>query len=321
MRLTRRALTLAMLAALPLASGQALAQGAWPEKAIRFITPYPPGGSSDVITRFAAERLSKAIGQPVVVENRPGAGASVGTDLAARAAPDGYTFLVAPTAAVAVAPLLMKTGYTADSFVAVAKLSSSYGMITARKDSPFNNYKDFVAAARNAPGKYTFASNGVGSIVHLTGVMLHKQSGLNVVHVPYKGATESITDLLGGRIDVMYDPATAPRIKQGQLKGLATVSSERNPMLPDIPTLKEQGFDFSAPSWFGLFAPKGTPAAIVNRVADIMQKSLEAPGVREQLLNMAMYPDFEGPAAFGKTLQTDAAALRDLVQKENIKAE
>ena len=321
MRLTRRHLALAALSTLSLLAGPAPAQPAWPDKPIRFITPYPPGGSSDVITRFVAERVSKALGQPVVVENKPGAGATLGTDLASRAAPDGYTFLVAPTAAVGVAPWLMKTGYTVDSFVGVAKLSSSYGLVTARKDAPYTNYKDFVAAAKGAPGKFTFASNGVGSIVHLTGVMLHKQSGLDVVHVPYKGAVESITDLLAGRIDVMYDPATAPRVKQGQLKGLATVSSERNPMLPDIPTLKELGFDFDAPSWFGLFAPKGTPAAIVTKMADAVQRTLEGPAVREQLLNMAMYPDFEGPAAFGRRVQADALAMRDLIRRENIKAE
>ena len=175
--------------------------------------------------------------------------------------------------------------------------------------------------AKAAPGKFNFASNGVGSIVHLTGVLLHKQSGIEVTHVPYKGAVESMTDMIGGRIDVMYDPVTAPRVKAGDLKGLATVSEERNPQLPDVPTLKEQGFDVNAPSWFGLFAPKGTPAPIVERMADEVRKVLAAPGVREQLLISAMYPDFEGPAAFVKRVQRDAAFLHEVIQKEGIKAD
>lgn len=312
------------LAALPAAFSPAAAQTApanWPDKPIRFITPYPPGGSSDIITRFIGDRVSKALGQPVIVENKPGAGAALGTEYAARAAPDGYTFFVGPTATVAVAPYLRKTGYTWDSFTPIAKLSSSYGLIATRKDAPFNNYKEFIAAAKANPNKFNFASNGVGSIVHLTGVLLHKQSGVEVTHVPYKGAMESMTDMIGGRIDVMYDPVTAARVKSGELKGLATTSDIRNPQLPDIPTLKEQGFSVNPPSWFGLFAPKGTPAPIVARMAEETRKVLAGPGVREQLLLSAMYPDFEGPAEFAKRVEQDANHLRDVVQKEGIKGD
>lgn len=323
MNLTRRLIALLALTAGGTALTPALAQAdkSWPGKPIRFITPYPPGGSSDIITRFIGERVSKALGQPVIVENKPGAGATLGTEYASRAAADGYTFFVGPTATVAIAPWLMKVGYSADSFAAVAKLSSSYGLIAARKDAPFNNYKEFVAAAKAQPGKFNFASNGVGSIVHMTGVLLHKQSGIEVTHIPYKGAVESMTDMLGGRIDVMYDPVTAPRVKAGELKGLATAGSERNPNLPDLPTLKELGFDMDTPSWFGLFAPKGTPADIVARMADETRKVLDSPGVRQQLLISAMYPDFEGPADFGKRVQNDAAFFRNLIQKEGIKAD
>jgi len=322
MNTTRRLIGLAAFALCAGTLAPAHAQAdKWPGKPIRFITPYPPGGSSDIITRFIGDRVSKALGQPVVVENKPGAGATLGTDYAARAPADGYTFFVGPTATVAIAPYLMKVGYSADSFTPVAKLSSSYGLIAARKDAPFNNYKEFVAAAKASPGKFTFASNGVGSIVHMTGVLLHKQAGIDVVHVPYKGAVESMTDMLGGRIDVMYDPVTAPRVKAGELKGLATSGSERNPNLPDLPTLKEMGFDMDTPSWFGLFAPKGTPGDIVARMAEETRKVLDGPGVRQQLLISAMYPDFEGPADFGKRVQGDAAFFRNLIQKEGIKAD
>lgn len=323
MTLNRRRFTAAALGVLPAIVRPAFAQAdkSWPGKPVRFVTPYPPGGSSDIITRFVADRVSKSLGQPVLVENKPGAGATLGTELAARAAPDGYNFFVGPTATVAIAPWLRKVGYSAESFVAVAKLASGFGMVAARKDAPFSSYREFVAAAKANPGKLTFGSNGVGSIVHLIALLLHKQAGVDVVHVPYKGAIECMNDLLGGRIDLMYDPVSAPRVKSGELKGLGAASSERNPVAPDVPTLKEQGFDVDVPSWFGLFAPKDTPAPIVAAMAEHVRKVLAEPGVREQLGVSSMYPDFEPPAAFGRRVLADAAFFRDLIQKEGIRAE
>ncbi len=308
--------------ALPFLAGSSRAQsGRWPNKPLHFITPYPPGGLSDQITRFVADSVSKELGQPVIVDNKPGAGATLGTEFAARSAPDGYSFFVAPTATVAVAPWLRKVKFSVDDFVPVAKLSSSYGLVTARKDAPWGNYRDFVSAAKAAPGKYTFASNGVGTIVHLTGVLLHKQAGIDVVHVPYKGSVESMTDLIGGRVDVMYDPVTLPRVKDGTLKGLVTTNPTRNPELPNLPTLRELGFDIDTRSWFGLFAPKGTPSEIVARMSEAAQKAMNAPGARQQLLLSAMFPDFENFEAFDRRVQEDSIFFRDLIQKEHIQAD
>jgi len=313
------------IAAAASAATSAWAQGAvpagWPDKPLHFVTPYPPGGLSDQITRFVADRISRSIGRPVIVDNKPGAGATLGTEFAARAAPDGYNFFVAPTATVVVSPWLRKVSFRPEDFAPVAKLTSSYGLVTTRKDAPFNTYREFVAAARAAPGKYTFASNGVGSIVHLTGVLLQKQAGIDVVHVPYKGSVESMTDLMGGRIDLMYDPVTLPRVKAGELKGLATTNPERNPELPDVPTLKEQGFDMDTRSWFGMFAPRGTPPAIVARMAEEARKAMSGPGVREQMLLSSMYPDYEPPAIFEQRVRADNAFFRDIIQKEGIKAD
>lgn len=314
---------LAGLGGLPLVATQALAQGRasasdWPDKPIHFVTPYPPGGLSDQITRFAADRISRSLGKPVIVDNKPGAGALLGTEFAARSAPDGYTFLVAPTATVTISPWLRRVNFTLDDFEAVAKLTSSYGLVTARKDAPFSTFQELVAAAKAEPGKYTFATNGVGTIVHLTAVLLHKQAGIQLVHVPYKGSMESMTDLLGGRIDVMYDPVTLPRVKSGDLKGLATTNLERNPEVPNVPTLKEQGYDIDARSWFGIFAPRNTPPAIVARMAAEAQKAMLAPGVRQQMLLSAMYPDYESPAEFSKNVRADNAFFSDIIRKENI---
>ena len=322
MTITRRSFCQAAAASLPLPHAAAWAQAkAWPERPIRFITPYPPGGLSDQVTRFAADRIGRSLGTQVIVENKPGAGATLGTEAGARAAPDGYSFLVAPTAAVAVAPWLRKVNFTAEDFTPVAKLVSAYGLVAARRDAPFADYREFIAAAKAAPGKYTFASNGVGSIVHLTGVLLHKQAGINVVHVPYKGSVESMTDVLAGRVDVMYDPVTLPRVKSGELKGLVSTSAERNPELPQVPSMRELGLDIDTRSWFGLFAPKNTPADIVARVAEAAGKAVNDPGARQQLQASALYPDFEGPAAFARRLREDSAFFRELIQRENIKAD
>jgi len=319
---SRRTMLRAALGAAALAAtGRAGAQAGWPDKAIHFVTPYPPGGLSDQITRFVADRIAKSLGKPVIVDNKPGAGATLGTEYAARSAPDGYNFFVAPTATVAISPWLRKVNFTLDDFEPVAKLTSSYGLVTTRKDAPFNNYREFVAAARAAPGKFTFASNGVGSIVHLTGVLLQKQAGVDVVHVPYKGSVESMTDLMGGRIDLMYDPVTLPRVKSGELKGLATTNPERNPEIPNVPTLKEQGFDIDPRSWFGMFAPRGTPPEIIARMAAASQKVMNAPGARQSLLLSAMYPDYEGSADFGKRVRADSQFFKDIIQKEGIKAD
>ncbi len=323
---TRRLIQMAALATLAgaaVAPVMAQSPAAWPNKPIRFVTPYPPGGSSDAITRFIGDGVARILGQPVVVENKPGAAATMGTEYASRQAPDGYSFLVAPTAAVALAPYLLKTvKYSYQSFEPVAKLASSYGLITARKDAPFSDYKGMIEYAKAHPDKLTFATNGVGSIVHMTGVLLHKEAGIKLTHVPYKGASESTIDLMGGRIDLMYDPATAPRVKAGDLKGLATTSGVRNPELPNIPTLQEQGFgDGSSFSWFAIFAPKGTPQPIIQRMADAVRQVLDAPEVKKQLQLSALYPNYEDPAAFTKSLKRDAELLQKVVKDEGLKIE
>lgn len=318
----RRSIFIAGGAGLALSAVGAHAQASkWPERPLKFITPYPPGGLSDQSTRYVADRVAKLIGQPVIVENKPGAGATLGTEYAARAAPDGYNFFVGPTATVCVSPWMRKVNFTIDDFVPVAKLTSSYGLISTRKDAPFNDYREFVAAAKAAPGKYTFATNGVGSIVHLTAILLHKKAGIELVHIPYKGSMESMTDLIGGRIDLMYDPVTAPRVRDGILKGLAVTNAVRYPMLPDLTTLKEQGFDLDSRSWFGLFAPKGTSADIVAKLSGEVKKVMAGPTVRADMLIASMYPDYQDAEAFGRRAHEDSEYFREVIQREGLREE
>jgi len=290
----------------------------WPAQPLQFITPYPPGGLADQLTRFLADSIAKELGQTVIVTNKPGAGATLGTEFAARSAPDGYHFFVTPMATVTIAPWLRKVNYTLDDFVPIAKLASSYGLISTHNNAPWNTYREFVNAAKSNPGKYSFASNGVGSVVHLTAARLHAQAGIDVTHIPYKGSTESMNDLIGGRIDVMYDPVTLPRIKEGRLKALATTIAARNPELPDVPTLGEQGFTIATESWFGLFAPKGTPAAIVERMSAAARNAMATPDAKQTLLLASMYPDFEEPGLFLERVQRNNTAFRDVIRAANI---
>lgn len=291
----------------------------WPDKPIRFIVPYPPAGSADNIARFVADKLAPALKQTVIIENRGGAGGTIGADYAARATPDGYTFLVTPNAVLTITPHLRKLRYDAlVDLVPIAKLTGSYSIATARKDAPFNTIPEMIAAVGKAPGKYTFGSAGPATATHLAGEMVKLGAGIDMLHVPYKGSGEALSDLMGGRIDMIFDPVSLAQVKAGTVKALATTGKSRHPELPDIPTLKEQGLDVDMRGWFGVFAPKGIPNEIVQRMAAEIEKVMAAPGVREQLVMMSQYPDFMGPDAFAKKIQDDSAFFKDLIKQANI---
>jgi tripartite-type tricarboxylate transporter receptor subunit TctC len=291
----------------------------WPDKPIRFIVPYPPGGNADAIARFVADRLGSALKQSVIVDNRAGAGGTIGAELAARSAPDGYTFIVAPTAVLAITPHLRNVRY--DPLVdltPIAQLTGSYSIATARKDAPFNTVQELFVAARKSPGKYTFGSAGPATATHLAGEMIKFNAGIDLLHVPYKGSADSLTDLMGGRIDMIFDPVSLAQVKAGKVKAIAVLSKTRHPELPDVPTLKEQGVDIDTRSWFGLFAPKGIPKDIVQRMAVAVENVLAAQDVRDQLLKVSQYPEFVGPDAFHKQIREDSVFFKDLIKQANI---
>lgn len=292
---------------------------AWPNKPIRVIVPYPAGGNSDAIARYIADKLGRAVGQSMVVENKGGAGATIGAELAARSPGDGYTLLIAPTAVFAITPHLRKVGYQPfTDFVPIAQLSGSYSIATASKDAPFNDLNGLIAAARQAPGKLTFGSAGPATATHLAGEMVKYKAGIDMLHVPYKGSAEALGDLMGGRIDMMYDPVTLNQVKAGKVKALAVMSKARHPELPNVPTIREQGLDIDTRSWFGLFAPKGTPLPTVERLAAEAQKILATEEARQLLLKMSQFPEFVGPAAFAKQIQDDSSFFKTLIARANI---
>ncbi len=315
----RSVLSAALGAAALLAGAPALAQAAWPTKPVRMIVPYPAGGNSDAIARFVADKLGAAIGQPMVVDNKGGAGATIGAELMARAPGDGYTFMVAPTAVFAITPHLRKVNYDPfTDFVPVAQISGSYSIATARKDAPFDDIPGLVAAAQKAPGKYTFGSAGPATATHLAGEMVAHAGKIQMLHVPYKGSAEALADLMGGRIDMIYDPVSLTQVKAGKVKAIAVLSKKRHPELPNVPTIREQGYGIDTRSWFGLFAAKGTPQPIVDRVAAAVQKILASDDTREVLLKMSQYPEYIGPAPFATQIKGDSAFFKELIVRTNI---
>ncbi len=320
--LVRSALMVAAWGSVCAGSASAQAQGAWPNRPLKLIVPYPAGGNADSIGRLIAERLSGTLGQQVVVENRAGAGATIGAQAAARSPADGYTLLLAPTAVVAITHHLRKVPYDPETdFTPIACLSGSYGIVAARKDLPANTLPELIALAKKDPGKYTFGSAGTATATHLSGEIVHYKAGIKLLHIPYKGSAESLADLVGGRIDLIYDPVALSQIRAGTLKALAVTSDTRHPELPNVPTLREQGLDVPGGSWFGLFAPRGTPPEIIERLAAESGRALAAPGTRETLLKFSQYPDYKGPAAFARQIATDSATYKDLIASAGIKVD
>ena len=298
------------------------AQPAWPSQPLKMVVPYPAGGNADAIGRLVATRLATALNQSIVVENRAGAGGTIGAEAVARAGGDSGTFLLAPVAILAITPHLRRVPYDPESdLLPVAMLSSSYGLVAARKDLPASTMQEFIALAKKEPGKFSFGSAGAATATHITGEIVHLRAGIKLLHVPYKGSGDALTDLLGGRIDSMYDPVALAQSRSGNVKVLAVTSAVRHPLLPAVPTLREVGVDIAGGSWFGVFAPKGTLPQVIARMAAEIEKIVTAADAREQMLKFSQYPDFRGPQAFARQMQEDRAFFKDLIDKTGIKAE
>lgn len=267
--LKSRAHLLAAIAASCMLAAPA-AYAVFPEKPVRLVVPFSPGGGTDIVARSLGAEMSKDLGQPVIVENKPGAGTIIGTDAVAKSAPDGYTMVVS-TVAHSVNPSLMaKMPYSTEKdFAPIILIARSPNILVVRADSPYKSVKDILAAAKASPGKLTYASNGIGTSAHLSGELLKHLAKVDLVHVPYRGAGPVITDLLGGQIDIYFSTAAAVggHIDSGKLRALAVTSAERSAGHPDVPTVAEAGVPgFQFDGWYALFAPAGTPPAIVARL-------------------------------------------------------
>jgi len=312
--------SVALLLALAATVAQAESDEPYPSRPIRMIVPYAPGGSSDNVARIVAERLGPLLGQPVIVDNRGGAAGTIGADVAQRSKPDGYTLLQAPTAVFAITPHIRKVPYDPlNGFETVALLAKSFGIVAVRKDLPVSTLPEFVALAKKQPGKLSFGSAGPGSITQLYGELLKQGSGIDILHVPFKGSADSLNALLGGQIDLIIDPVGVPQSRAGGIKAIAIAGDRRLAELPDVPTAAESGINLDLPSWFGLFAPKGTPPAVVGKISDEVAKVLREPETEQKMMRLGLFAAYESPAAFAKQLRRDDQLFAELIRKAGIK--
>ena len=302
------------------------AEPAYPNKPIRIIVQFTPGTSTDILARIVAQKMSEDWGQQVVVENRPGAGAVVGTEMGAKAQPDGYTLTMAVSSAFGINPTLYaKLPYDAiKDFAPIANLGLTPQTLVTNPSAPFKTVKEFVAGAKEKPGTINYASLGAGSTSHLTMEMFRSTAGLLLNHVPFKGSADAHTQLIGGQIPVMFDaiPATLPHIKSGRLRGLGIGTLKRSPFAPDLPTIAESGYaGFEAVGWIGIAAPAKTPTAILDKLNAEMVKILNQPDVKERLATLAFTPVGGTRAQFAAYIKAEIAKWGKAVRESGAKAD
>jgi tripartite-type tricarboxylate transporter receptor subunit TctC len=309
------ALAFSLLAAL------AHAQEHYPSRPVRMIVPYPPGGSSDNVSRVIAERLAPLLGQPVIVDNRGGAAGTIGAQAAQAAKPDGYTLMMAPTAVFVITPHLRKVPYDPFGYETVGLAATAPSIAVVHRDSPVKTMGDFIALAKKEPGKLSFGSAGLGSITQLYGEILKQRAGIDILHVPFKGSADAMTAVLGKQVDLIIDPVALGQARGGAVRAIAIFGERRVPELPDVPTIAESGYDIDLPSWFGLFAPKGTPSAIVAKISSDLAKALKESETEQKLMKVNLFPAYLDPVAFARKIRQDDALYAELIRKAGIKAE
>jgi tripartite-type tricarboxylate transporter receptor subunit TctC len=311
-----RRLALVISATLSLVA-TASAQG-FPERPITLINPYAAGGPADLLARTIADGMSAALGKPVVVESRPGAGTAIGAAAVARAAPDGYTLFIGGAPSHVVAPALVKDAkYDGiKDFAPIATVANVPNVLVVPSARPFKTVKELVDAAKAADGKMTFASVGVGSLPQFLGVMLQLRSGAKLIHVPYGGAAPATVDLIAGRIDLAFlnVPPVLGYIQQGQLRALAVANSSRAERLADVPTMAEAGYpDLVMSTWYGISAPAGTPKDVIAKLDGAISQTLKTPAVKDKLSSQGAEVFYKGPAEYAAFLGTDAKRMLELV--------
>ncbi|MFJ3460955.1 Bug family tripartite tricarboxylate transporter substrate binding protein [Achromobacter spanius] len=310
----------AALAAAGLAASPAHAADNWPSKPIKIIVPYTPGGSTDIVTRIVMEKLGPRLNQTIVVENRPGANSSLGSALAAKAEPDGYTFLSMLPAYI-INFHLYKLGYTPADLTPVVQMADLPLFLFVANELPVKNVAELVAYARKNPDKLTYASSGNGSSAHLTGADFALQNKITMTHVAYKGSAPILTDILGNRVSMVFDPVLVPMqyVKQNRLKALAFTGKERWPTEPDIPTMEEAGMPgFVTGSWAGLMAPANTPKPIIERMAREISEIVKEPDVRQKFVDAGFLPVGGTPAEFAELMKKDSARYAEIIKQANI---
>ena len=327
---SRRRFTLGAAAAtgaavLP-ASLPAFAQQDYPNKAIRFVVPFPAGGTTDIVGRVVAAELNKAWNVPAVVDNRAGAGGNIGSELVAKAAPDGYTLLVCTVGTHGInTSLYSKMSFDpVKDFAPVTLAAEVPNVVVVHPSVKANTIKELITLLKANPGKMNYASSGNGTSIHLSAELFKSMTGTFMTHIPYRGSAPAVADLLAGQVELMFDnlPSAMPHIRSGKLRALAVTSAKRAPALPDVPTIAEAGVPgYEASSWFGIVAPAGTPRPIVDKLQQQIAKSLAQPDVREKLLGQGANPVGNTPEEFAKYIPAEIAKWAKVVKASGAKVD
>jgi tripartite-type tricarboxylate transporter receptor subunit TctC len=310
-----------------LAPGSPCAEAqSYPAKPVKMVVGFPPGGGTDILARIVAQKLSDAWGQQVIVENRPGASATIGASVVAKAAPDGYTLSMGQLTPNAIAPALFpRLPYdAAKDFVPIILVGTSPNVLVTHPALPAKSVTELAALAKSQPGKLTYASSGQGSLQHIAAELFKSVAGVDIVHVPFKGSSQAVIDLVSGQVDMNFDsiPAVIQHIKSGRLRAVAVTAAKRAAGFPDLPSIAESGYaDYDLTTWWGLFAPAGTPSDIVAKVHRDTLAALQQADLRERFANLSVEPGGGTPREFADYLRSEIAKYDKLVKQLDIKAE
>ena len=321
MTVLSRLLALALLCIV--AAGPAHAAD-YPTRPVKWVVPYPPAGTTDVLARIVAQWLTEKLGQPFVIENKPGAGNNLGTESVVKATPDGYTMLLVNPANGINATLYKELSFNVIRDIApVAGLVRTPNVMEVTPSFPAKTVAEFIAYCKANPGKINMASSGSGTSVHLSGELFKSLTGCQMLHVPYKGAGPALTDLMGGQVDVIFDnlPSSIGHIKSGKIRALAVTSAERDPSLPDVPTVAETVPGYEATAWFGIGMPKGTPKDVVEKINAEVNRALVDPKMRARLAELGGKPIAGSPEDFGKVIAAETAKWEKVVSSSGAKVE
>ena len=320
----RRYLILVSVVSLALAPTAGMAQ-AYPAKPIRMIVPFPAGGATDILARALSQKLGEKIGQTVVVDNRPGAGGTIGADAASKSAADGYTLLLATSSTHSIGPAINpKIPYNAETdFTPIAYVASSPNVVVVPNTLPVKTMREFIDYARKNPGKLNYASSGNGTIVHLTTEYFKAQSDTFILHIPYRGTALAIPDLVSGKVDVMFDSFVTgmPHVKDGKLRALAVTTAKRSALAPDMPTVSEVLPGFESVTWFGLYGPKNMPADLTAKVNQAVNAALVDSDVKERFARLGAEPTGGTPQAFAAMVKADNAKWKKIIADRKIQVE
>jgi len=295
----------------------------YPNRSITMVVAFPAAGTTDILARLIGQKLTEKFKQTVVVENRPGAGGNIGTAYVAKAPPDGYTIMMGTIGTQSINPsLYKKMPYdAAKDFVPITRAAMVPNLLVVNKDAPYNTLAEMMAFGKANPGKLTYGSSGNGTTLHLSGELFNLMSGSKITHIPYKGSTPAVADLLGGQISMIFDnmPSVIQQVKSGRLKALAVTSAQRNPQLPEIPTIQELGVaGYEVWSWFGLLAPAATPKPIVDKLNASIVDIIKQPDVQAKIIELGAVPVPETSAEFGAFIEAETVKWAKVIKEANI---